>query len=127
MSLRTPLGTALAHGSARQGTEHFWGQTVSAIALVPLLLWFGISLIGVSLGDRASVAAWVAYGWHPVLLVLLVLSLTWHSQLGIQMILEDYVHGPATKITALLASRFLHALLAAGAIYSILRVAILRP
>ena len=124
MSLRSPLGAVLGHGTAGEGVGHWWSQRISALALVPLMLWLLISLLRLPLADYAAVSIWMASAWNPVLLVLTVLVACWHSLLGVQVVIEDYVHAPALKIASLLVSSGAHVLLAAGGSYAILRVAL---
>lgn len=123
MSLRSPLGKALGRGSAKDGVSHWWLQRVSAVALVPLTLWFLLSLLGLPDLGHAEVASWISDGWTPVFLVLLVLSLAYHSALGVQVVIEDYVHAKPVKIAALLASNFLHVLLAVAGVFAVLKIA----
>lgn len=123
MSLRSPLGKALGRGSAKDGVSHWWLQRVSAVALVPLTLWFLLSLLGLPDLGHTEVASWISDGWAPVFLVLLVLSLAYHSALGVQVVLEDYVHAKPAKVAALLASNFLHALLAVAGVFAVLKIA----
>ena len=118
MSLRSPLGLVLGRGSAKDGVHHWWQQRVSAVALVPLTLWFAFALLRLPSLDYETVRAWIAAGWSPVLLVLLVLTLAWHSVLGAQVVIEDYVHAKAAKLAALLASSFVHALVAAAGTFA---------
>ena len=123
MSLRTPLGTVLGHGTARGGVHHWWMQRVTAVALVPLTLWLLYALLALPLADHAAVSAWIAASWHPLLLSLTVLTMAWHSKLGVQVVIEDYVHHKALKTAALLLSHFAHVLVALAAIYAVLRIA----
>jgi succinate dehydrogenase / fumarate reductase membrane anchor subunit len=124
MSLRSPLGAALGRGAAGDGVSHWWSQRITALALAPLGLWLLVSLLRLPLGDYAAVSIWMASGWNPVLLALTVLAACWHSLLGVQVVIEDYVHTSALKIALLLASSGAHVLLAAGGIYAILRAAL---
>ena len=124
MSLRSPLGTALGHGTAGEGVGHWWSQRVSALALVPLGVWLLISLLRLPLADYAAVSIWMAAGLNPVLLALSVVMACWHSLLGVQVVIEDYLHAPALKLAVLLASSGAHVLLAASGIYAILRIAL---
>lgn len=123
MSLRSPVGKALGQGSAKDGVSHWWLQRVTAVALVPLTLWFVFSLLGLPSFEHQNVRSWIGEGWTPVGLVLLVLVLCYHSALGVQTVLEDYVHAKPAKIAALLASTFLHALLAVAGTYAVLKIA----
>jgi succinate dehydrogenase / fumarate reductase membrane anchor subunit len=122
MSLRTPLGRVLGLGSAKDGTSHWWGQRVSAVALLVLGLWFAFMLATMDGFSHAEVIAFVSKPIHGVLLVLLTAALAYHSYLGIQVVIEDYIHAPGVKVLSLLLSRFLHALLAVAGIYAVLRI-----
>jgi succinate dehydrogenase / fumarate reductase membrane anchor subunit len=123
MSLRTPLSRALGLGSAGDGTAHWWQQRVTAVALALLGLWFAFSLIGADLGDRAALLGWIGQPLNAALLVLLVLTAAWHSQLGTRVIAEDYVHG-AFKVPLLMALQFIHAIAAAVGVVAVLQIAI---
>lgn len=122
MSLRSPLGVALGRGAAGEGATHWWAQRTSAVALVPLTLWFLLSLTRLPLDDFAAVTLWVARGANPLWLALLLLALCFHSRLGVQVVIEDYVHSGALKITALLLNSAAHLLLVAAGLYAVLRI-----
>jgi len=121
MTMRTPLGRVLYHGSAQDGVGHWVIERVTALALVPLSLWLLVSLLSLPHLDYIRASAWVASGWNPVWLALLVLLSAWHSWLGVQVVVEDYVHGRGAKIGTLLLSTFVHALLALSGVYAVLR------
>jgi len=123
MSLRSPLGTVLGTGSAKDGTGHWWGQRVSAVALIPLTLWFFFSLLALPVLDYGTVRAWLAAPINGFLSVLLVAVLTYHSDLGTTVVIEDYVHGNGMKLFWLLLLRFLYVLFGGASIFAILRVA----
>ena len=120
---RTPLGRALGDGSAKEGTGHWWSQRVSAVALVLLGAWFLVSLALLPGLDHTNVEQWLSRPWTAVLMLLLVITTARHSDLGIQVVIEDYVHQPFVKVAAIVLSRFLHVLLAALSIFAILRMA----
>jgi len=122
MSLRSPLGRVLGLGSARDGTAHWWAQRVSAVALIPLALWFFFSLLRLPSFDYGMVRAWLAAPLNGFLAVLLVAVLSWHSYLGTSEIAEDYVHAKGMKVALLLSLRFAHVLLGGGAVFAILHV-----
>lgn len=122
MSLRSPLGRVLGLGAAKDGTSHFWGQRVSAIALLFLGLWFAVSLTTMSEFSHAEVSAAIQRPINGILLLLLSVTMSYHSNLGIQVVIEDYVHGHGLKLASLIISHFAHALLAVAAIYAIIKI-----
>jgi succinate dehydrogenase / fumarate reductase membrane anchor subunit len=122
MSLRSPLGRVLGLGSAKDGTAHWWSQRVSAVALIPLTLWFMISLLALPALDYATVRAWLSVHFSGFLAALLVAVLTHHSYLGTSVVVEDYVHSAGTKLVSLLLLRFVHVLIGGLSIFAILRV-----
>jgi len=124
MSLRSPLGRVLGLGSAKEGTGHWWSQRISAAALVLLGLWFAVSVVRLDAGAYADVVAFIAMPLNSVLLILLAATMAYHSWLGVQVVIEDYIHAPTTKIVLLTLSRFLHVLVAVASIYAILRTGI---
>lgn len=123
-SLRTPLGRVLGSGAAKNGVHHWWLQRVTSIALVPLTLWFVFALAGLPSFEQAEVRAWIASGWTPVWLTLLVLVLCHHSMSGVQVVIEDYVHGKGLKIASLLAVQFAHGVVAVACVFAIVKVAL---
>lgn len=123
MSLRSPLGRVLGKGSAKEGTDHFWVQRVTAAALVILGLWFIISLLLHDVAEYTVLIPWIERPWNSVLLLLLTVTLAWHSSLGVQVVIEDYVHGPFLKVAALVLNRFAHVGVAAVAVFAVLKIA----
>ena len=123
MSLRSPLGRAIGAGSAKEGVRHWWAQRLSAVALVPLSIWFVVSLLSLPSHDYATVTAWMGQGWTPVLLVLFVLTAAWHSHLGVRVVVEDYVHGSGMKTLTLALVTFFHVVVAVAGVFAILKVA----
>jgi succinate dehydrogenase / fumarate reductase membrane anchor subunit len=111
----------LGLGSAKGGSEHWWVQRLSAVALVPLGLWLMIALAGLPSFDFASVSEWMSVPLNSILLILLILTMTYHSYLGVQVVVEDYVHG-APKTVTLIASTLAHLFIGCAGIYSVLRV-----
>jgi succinate dehydrogenase / fumarate reductase membrane anchor subunit len=124
MSLRTPLARALHHGTARDGVGHWLIQRVTATALAPLTIWLLIALLSLPAADYRTVSGWIGSGWNPVLLALTVLIAAWHAWLGVQVVIEDYVHSFLPKTIALLTSMFIHVLLAASGVFAVLRIAL---
>ena len=122
MSLRSPLGRVLGLGSAKEGVHHWWVQRLTSVALVPLAVWFLVSLLSLPSLDHTTVIVWMAQSWTSLLLILFVLIATWHSQLGLRVVVEDYVHGGAKTVVLVLVT-FAHALIAVAGVFAILKVA----
>jgi succinate dehydrogenase / fumarate reductase membrane anchor subunit len=122
MSLRSPLGKVLGMGSAKDGTAHWWAQRVSAVALIPLTLWFVFSLLTLPAFDYETVRTWLSVPFSGFLAVLLVAVLAYHSYLGTIVIVEDYVTAAGMKVLTLLLLRFLYVLCGGAGIFAILRV-----
>ena len=124
MSSKSPLGQARGLGSAKTGAENWWAQRWTALALVPLVLWFVIMLIA-HLGDSyVMTRAWIGHPVTASLLIVLVVVAFWHAVLGLQVVIEDYVHGEAMKIGSLLAVKGAAAVLAVVTVVSVLRIAL---
>jgi succinate dehydrogenase / fumarate reductase membrane anchor subunit len=122
MSLRSPLGRVLGMGSAKDGTAHWLAQRISAVALVPLTLWFVFSLLTLPALDYDTVRTWLSVPISGFLALLLVFVLTYHSYLGTIVIVEDYVTATGMKVLTLLVLRFLYVLCGGAGIFAILRV-----
>jgi succinate dehydrogenase / fumarate reductase membrane anchor subunit len=120
---RSPLGRAIGLGSAKSGFGHWWIERITALALIPLSVWFAASLIAYSGSDYRTFIRWMGSPVTTVLMVLLLITLFWHAALGLQIVIEDYVHSGA-KIWMLLATRFACFALAAAGIVAILRIAV---
>lgn len=127
MSLQTPLGKVRGLGSAGTGVHHWWVQRLTAVALVPLAVWLLVSLGTLPSFDFVTVVSWVGGTWTASLLTLFVLTASWHSSLGIQVIIEDYVHDHGLKTVSLVLSGFVHVLLAAVGAFAVLRIAFGSP
>lgn len=123
--LRSPVGRATGLGSAKSGFGHWWTERVTAVALVPLTVWLAAALIARSGSDYAAVVEWLGSPVTAVLMILLLATLFWHTALGLQVVIEDYVHSGA-KIWALLAVRFACAALAVTGAAAVLRIGLLQ-
>ena len=123
MSLRSPLGRVLGLGAAKQGVHHWWLQRLTSLALVPLAVWFVVSLLSLPVLDHAAVLAWMRQSWTTLLLVLFVLLACRHSQLGVRVVIEDYVHAAGLRTLTLVLVSFAHVLLAAAGVLAVLKVA----
>jgi succinate dehydrogenase / fumarate reductase membrane anchor subunit len=120
--MRSPLGRARGLGSARDGVAAWWLERVSAVALVPLMLWFLASLITHSGSDYSAFIAWLRAPLSALLMVLLLIALFSHLALGLQVLIDDYVHSVA-KIPLLLAVRLACFALGIAGILATLRIA----
>ena len=122
--MRSPVGRAIGLGSAKEGVEHWWALRVTSIALVPLVLWFVAAVIGLAGAEHAELVDWVSQPVVAVLLVLLLIATFYHSALGLQVVIEDYIDNEAARLGLIIAMRLAHVLLAALGIFAVLRIAI---
>ena len=120
--LRSPLGRARGLGSARAGAAHWWAQRLTAIALVPLTLWFIFAVIGLRGADQHAMVVWLASPVSLVLMLALILATFYHLQLGLQVVIEDYVHDHAMKLASVLAMKAACVLLALACFISALKL-----
>jgi len=107
MSLASPLSRVRGLGSARSGTHHWWQQRLTAVALVPLGLWFIWAILGIDATEHAAVVRWLREPVTVVLLVLFLVALLHHAQLGMQTVIEDYVEPEWQKIACIVVVKFL--------------------
>ena len=124
MRLVTPLNRVLGLGSAKEGVEHWWRQRLTAVALLVLGPWLAVSLAALDGFGHATVAAWMGRPVPAILLLLTVITLAYHSVLGVQVVIEDYVHGRGAKIGALVLNTFIHIGMAAAGVFAIFKVAL---
>jgi succinate dehydrogenase / fumarate reductase membrane anchor subunit len=124
MSLRSPLGRVLGLGTAKDGTSHWWGQRLSGAAMAVLGIWFAWSIATVSGFSHVEAVAFISQPVNSVLLLILSVTMAYHSYLGIQVVIEDYIHGHGLKIASLVLSRFAHVFLAIAAVFAILKLGI---
>ncbi len=122
MSLRSPLGRVLGLGTAKEGAAHWWSQRVTAVGLVLLGIWFIASLACLGTFEYEAVIRWIAGPCNATLLSIFIGTLVYHSQLGMQVVIEDYVHG-ALKTAAIVLSNFAHVLVGVLGVVSVLRIA----
>jgi succinate dehydrogenase / fumarate reductase, membrane anchor subunit len=119
-----PLGRARGLGSAKHGLQHWWAQRVTAVALVPLTLWFVFSAIHLNGADQAAVRDWLRRPASAIMMSLFIVATFYHLALGVQVVIEDYIHREGVKLTSLLLVKGLIVLLAAAALFTVLRVAV---
>ena len=124
MEQRSTLSKVRGSGlSTESGVAHWWAQRITAIALVPLTLWFVISAIAMVNADHATFSHWVSAEGNPVLLILLTIAIYHHGQLALQVIIEDYIHHEAVHFTALIMVKLGAFFLAVFTIFSITKLA----
>ena len=122
--MRSPLGRALGLGSAKEGVEHWWLQRITAAALVPLSIWFIIAIIRLVGADIETVRDWVSTPMPAILLVLLLIATFWHASLGLQVVVEDYVHTPLAKLGLVIVVRLGCFAFAVAGIFAVLSMAL---
>lgn len=122
MDMRTPLGRVRGLGSAKDGTDHFWRQRLTAIANVPLVLFFVVVVISLQGADQDAARAVLATPVVGIFMLLAVLSVTYHMKLGMQIVIEDYVHGELAKVLSLIANIFYCAIVGLASVYALLTI-----
>jgi succinate dehydrogenase / fumarate reductase membrane anchor subunit len=122
--LRNPLKIARGLGSSQSGVGHWWTQRVTAAALVVLLVWFVITVLGLLHADYATALATVAKPWNALLLIVLLVTMFWHAVLGLQVVIEDYVHTRWKEVLSLVLIKFLAVLGALASVLAVLRIAL---
>ena len=123
MSLETPLHKVRGLGSAHSGVTHFWRQRVTAAALVPLAIWFGISVLGLVGAHEAPTLAFLSQPLNAILMAAFVVILLYHMMLGLQMVIDDYVQSNGQKLFLMLLMRGFAIAAGATAIFALLRIA----
>ena len=124
MSHRAPTGRARGLGSARRGVDHWWAQRLTALALVPLTVWFCVSIVGLIGADHATFASWLSAPGRAVAMLLLVVATFGHMKLGLQVVIEDYVHGRGWNVALLVLNTFACVSLGAACAFAVVKVAL---
>jgi succinate dehydrogenase / fumarate reductase membrane anchor subunit len=121
---RDPLKVARGLGSSQSGVSHWWAQRVTAVALALLGVWFVLTVLCLLHADYATARAAVAKPWNALLLIAFVLSMFWHAVLGLQVVVEDYVHTRWKEVVLMVAIKFLAVLGALASVLAVLRIAL---
>jgi succinate dehydrogenase / fumarate reductase membrane anchor subunit len=119
--LRTPLSKVKGLGSAKEGTGHFWHQRLTSLLLIPLVLWVGFSLAALPV-NHATLVGWIQQPWVSVTLVLLVIVVFYHAQLGLQVIIEDYISAHSKRTVTLLLTNLACLLCGTIGVISVLKI-----
>jgi succinate dehydrogenase / fumarate reductase membrane anchor subunit len=122
--MRTPIARVRHLGSAKDGTHHWWMQRLTAIALVPLTLWFAAGVIAHVGAELSAVEEWLGRPVNAAAMILFVAATFHHGQLGMQVVIEDYVHREGLKVAAIVTVKLASALLALTSTVAVLQVAI---
>lgn len=120
--MQTNLGKVRGLGSAKSGTHHWWMQRVTAVALVPLMVWFISSFVALIGADHATVVEWVKNPFTTTFLIALIVAMFFHLSLGVQVILEDYVHSASMKVFMSFVMKFATVILGLLSVISILKI-----
>jgi succinate dehydrogenase / fumarate reductase membrane anchor subunit len=124
-SLQTPLHQVQGLGAAHSGTGHFWRLRVTAVALVPLSLWFVFVVLGLAGASEVAAVSFLAHPWNALLMGAFVAFSLWHAYLGLQVVVDDYIHTAGMKIFLMLLIRFAIIATCATCLFAIVRIAAL--
>jgi len=123
MEMRSALGRVRGLGTSQEGGGHWWAERLTGLALVPLTLWFVYSAIGLVGADLAAFKTWAGHHGNALLLVAFIGTLFHHTQLGLQAIIEDYIHNETVKFAAIIFVKFAAVIGALSCVLSVLRLA----
>lgn len=121
--MRSPLGRVLGLGSAKEGVQHWWMQRLTAIAMMPLAIWFIIAALGLIGADRAAMVAWMHNWAASVFAILLIVAAIYHLALGLQVVIEDYVHSEGWKLGLIIVMRLWCIVLVGRGVLAVLTLA----
>jgi succinate dehydrogenase / fumarate reductase membrane anchor subunit len=124
MTMETPLGRVRGLGSAQAGAHHWWLERLTAIATLLLLVWLAVSLLRLPDLDHRTLAEWLTAPLVAVPMLLLILGMFWHLKLGLQVVVEDYVHADGPKLAWIVLINFLSLFGAGLAIFAVLKIAL---
>jgi len=121
-NMKTPLHRVRGLGSAHSGTGHFWHERVTSVALIPLTLWFAWAMLGLINASPVAAIGFLAHPWNALLMMGFIVVTLYHVKLGMQVIIDDYVHTPGAKIALLLLVRFAVILTGAVSLFALLGI-----
>jgi len=123
MDMRTPLAKVRGLGSAKDGTDHFWRQRLTAISNIPLILFFIVLIASLAGRPHAEVVETLSSPFVAIMLIFAILSVTFHMRLGMQTVIEDYFHGEGTKFALVILNAFYPVAVAAVSVFAIAKIA----
>lgn len=120
---RTPLSKVKGLGSAKEGTSHFWTQRLTALALIPLVLWLAFSVASLPDMEYLAMREWLSQPFNAITMILFIIAGFYHARLGLQVVIEDYIgsHGPRTA--AIIGVTFIASAMAVTGVFSVMRIA----
>ena len=122
--MRSDLGRVRGLGTAKEGAHHWWMQRLTAISLIPLTLWFIISIASLNSASYAETVNWLSIPLVSIFMILLVSSTLYHALLGVQVVVEDYIHHEGVKFLLLISLKFIFLVLGVMAVFSLLKIAL---
>jgi succinate dehydrogenase / fumarate reductase membrane anchor subunit len=122
---QTPLHKVQGLGAAHSGTGHFWHERLTAVALIPLSLWFLYVMLGLSGTSEVTALQFLAHPWTAILMGAFIVFSLWHAYLGLQVVIDDYVHTAGMKIFLMLVVRFSVIAIGSTSLFAIVRIAAL--
>ena len=122
MTMRSPLGRVRGLGSAKEGTDHWFSEKLTALALVPLSVWFVAAVLGGIGADYATLKAWMSVPGNMTMMILLIVACFWHASLALGTVIEDYVHYKPAHLGGLIAVKFVCLFLGVFSIVSVLKI-----
>ena len=123
MKFRTPISLAKGLGSAKEGAHHWWMQRLTALALVPLSLWFAFSVAMMAGAGFEEMHEWISNPWVAAFLALFFIVSYYHGAIGVQVVLEDYISSEGTRMVLIILTKFALALLGAASLMAVIRIA----
>jgi len=122
-NLRTPLSQVKGLGSAKEGTGHFWVQRLTAIGLIPMVIWITFAVARLPSMSQADIHAWLGNPFSAVMMIIFLIAAFWHAKLGLQVVIEDYVSDHAVRTVAIIAVNLISVALAVVGVFSVLHIA----
>ena len=122
-SAQTPLHKVQGMGASHSGTGHFWRERVTSVALIPLSLWFAFTMLGLAGTNEVTMVQYIARPWNALLMAAFAVISAYHMSLGLQVVIDDYVHTPGMKIFLLVLVRFAVIAIIATCVFALIRIA----